>query len=190
MAGDRERSAESSRLGSRIRTARQGRHSLEGLAARAGISAGLLSEIERGKGNPSYLTLLRIADALELPISTFFEWRGEPAGEAVVRGDRRAHVTWADGVSSDILVPDLDGAFAVFLTEFAPGYSGADAPRHHASTEFLLVLEGELEVAVGLESHTLAAGDSITYDANRPHSQTNRGPMPARALVVVAPPHL
>ncbi len=53
-------------LGSVVHTARSGRYTLAALAVRAGISTGLLSLIERGGGNPSFTTLVRLATALDM----------------------------------------------------------------------------------------------------------------------------
>src|ERR1700760_2093438 len=57
------------RLGRLIRLARGERYSLDALAARSGVSAGLLSQIERGIGNPSFQTLLPVAPALDIPVA-------------------------------------------------------------------------------------------------------------------------
>ena len=53
-------------LGQRLREARSGRFTVKELAAAAGVSAGLISEVERGQGNPSFRTLYRISQALDL----------------------------------------------------------------------------------------------------------------------------
>src|ERR1700748_2596001 len=60
---------EMSRLGRILRAARGDRYSLETLAERSGVSTGLLSQIERGIGNPSFQTLLRVAHALDIPVA-------------------------------------------------------------------------------------------------------------------------
>src|SRR5438034_914244 len=60
-------------IGALIRESRHGRFTLEELAERSRLSIGLLSEIERGHGNPSLVTLLKIAYALDLPLGHFFQ---------------------------------------------------------------------------------------------------------------------
>src|SRR5690348_2456589 len=69
LLGDDVVRDEVERLGRLIRSARGERFSLEALAARSGVSAGLLSQIERGIGNPSFQTLLRVAHALDIPVA-------------------------------------------------------------------------------------------------------------------------
>ena len=57
-------SGDVAQLGQVLRETRIAAHlSVEGLAAAAGVSAGLISQLERGRGNPSFLTLRRLADA-------------------------------------------------------------------------------------------------------------------------------
>ena len=60
-------------VGKVVRDARRGRFSVEDLSARAGVSSGLISQVERGLGNPSVTTLLKLARALDLPLNAFFE---------------------------------------------------------------------------------------------------------------------
>lgn len=68
-----------------IRRARAGRYTLAELAQRAGLSVGLLSLIERGRGNPSLTTLARIAEALDLGlvelVAAAVEASGTPSPE-------------------------------------------------------------------------------------------------------------
>jgi DNA-binding XRE family transcriptional regulator len=45
---------------------------LEEVSARSSVSIGSLSQIERGKGNPAFFTLLKIAHALGVPVARFF----------------------------------------------------------------------------------------------------------------------
>lgn len=70
-------------LGEKLRTARMGKSlSLRELAAKAEVSASLLSQIENGKANPSVRSLHSIADALSLPIDYFFPNKDEDTDEA------------------------------------------------------------------------------------------------------------
>src|ERR1700735_253953 len=79
------------RLGRLIRLARGERDSLDALAARSGVSAGLLSQIERGIGNPSFQTLLRVAHALDIPVAALLAGgdRNKPESLFVVLAGER-----------------------------------------------------------------------------------------------------
>ncbi len=73
-----------------IRGARQGRYSLDELAGKSGVSAGLISQIERGLGNPSVVTLTKLAYALDLSIGSVFP-PPHPGWAPVLRGGHRSH---------------------------------------------------------------------------------------------------
>ena len=63
------------RIGEVIRDRRKGRFTVKQLAAAAGVSIGVLSEVERGIGNPSYRTLHKIAEALDVQIGELVDYR-------------------------------------------------------------------------------------------------------------------
>src|ERR1700738_4250447 len=71
-------------LGGRIRAARSRRGlSLAELAASAGVSKSLVSQIERGIAAPSIDTLRRLASVLQVPVFSLF--MEEPGDGMVVR---------------------------------------------------------------------------------------------------------
>jgi transcriptional regulator with XRE-family HTH domain len=77
----------SASVGAAIRQARAGRYSLAELARRSRTSVGILSLIERGQGNPSFETLARIADALEVSLTSLIEGgTGAAIGGPALRG--------------------------------------------------------------------------------------------------------
>ena len=95
-------------LGTRIRAVRtlRGLSSAE-LAKAAGVSRGLISQIELDRANPSIDTLRRIATALESPIASFFD--EAPANGIVVRsGERRTMRLPRSGLTYQLLTPDLN----------------------------------------------------------------------------------
>src|SRR5690349_22782539 len=100
-------------LGVALRTARRDRGmTVEGLAAAAGVSSGLISQLERGQGNPAFLTLRRLAEALGLPVAHFVQ--GPPSSGILVRADqrKRLHLPDADLVC-ELLTPCLQGNLEV-----------------------------------------------------------------------------
>lgn len=171
-----------------LRTAKD--FSLEELAERSGVSIGLVSQLERGIGNPSLLTIGRIAYALGIPISTFFE-AGE-SSEAVVRRDRRKRLMLPElaerGLLYELLTPDLKRALEAIWVEMPPGLSTEDRPFEHQGEEFGIVLKGRLEVHVGDEVHLLGPGDSVSYRSSVPHWYANRGSVAVKSVWVVTPP--
>lgn len=159
------------------------------LAASAGVSQGLVSQIERGAGNPSYTTLIKLADALQVPVGSFFggekSWEPDP----VVRKEHRRKLTVSDeGLVYELLTPSLRGRLGMMRAEIPPGYSNALVPYRHEGEEVMLLLEGRLHVTVGGKEFLLKAGDAITYDASVPHHLHNRGTRPAVVVGAMSPP--
>jgi transcriptional regulator with XRE-family HTH domain len=89
-------------LGLAIRRARAGRSTLAQVAERAGLSVGLLSLIERGRGNPSIATLARLADALGITLVELVAQTVQASGEAVAG---RVVVTAPAGAAPEPLDP-------------------------------------------------------------------------------------
>jgi len=177
-------------LGEMIRRERSGRFTLQQLAADAGIAAGSLSQIERGKGNPSFKTLQRIADALGLRIGDLVEaTTTSSSGPMVVRRHERAHLQLGfDGLVYELLTPNLRGSLEMLQTRIPPGFTNLGNPFQHEGEECVLVLEGDLRVGVGESVHELSTGDAITYDPSTPHWWANDTQTEATVVGAVTPP--
>jgi transcriptional regulator with XRE-family HTH domain len=183
--------AASAGVGTAIRTARQGRYSLEQLSAKSGVSAGLLSQIERGLGNPSVTTLIKIANGLGVPVGSLFHFDGVPqANDMIVRSDERRKMDFPkDKILHELLTPDLQGHFAVMRSVLPAGYGGnAAKPQSHPGEEFLLVVSGRLALTIETVVHFLDPGDSITFDSARPHIWGHAAGGVVELLCVVNPP--
>jgi XRE family transcriptional regulator, regulator of sulfur utilization len=177
-------------IGSRVRALREGMGlSLRELSDRSGVSAATLSQVERGESSPTLVVATRIADGLELTLSQLLrlDERGHVAIVRAGTGRRRERA----GHSVEELTPPLPGQRAdvsVHVLESGAGTGGeGDPPMHEpGSRETVVVLEGAIELEIDGEAHELGAGDSVTFDADLPHSLRNPGPEPARLLAVVA----
>jgi transcriptional regulator with XRE-family HTH domain len=163
--------------------------SLRDLAERSGVSAPMLSQVERGETSPTLAVAAKIAAGLELTLSQLL--RLDEGSHAVITraGGRRANAR--DGHSYEELTPPLPGQRAdVSLHGLDPGAStgGPDDPPIHepGSRETAVVLEGELTLLIDGAEHELRAGDSVTFDADLPHHFANHGREPTRFLAVVA----
>ncbi|HEY0937626.1 MAG TPA: helix-turn-helix domain-containing protein [Trebonia sp.] len=125
LLGDDVVRDEVERLGRLIRSARGERFSLEALAARSGLSAGLLSQIERGIGNPSFQTLLRVAYALDIPVAQLLAdgSASQPESSFLVRTHERRHITWpGEGMSWEILSVPGQREFTAMLGRVPPRF--------------------------------------------------------------------
>jgi transcriptional regulator with XRE-family HTH domain len=176
-------------LGRTIRTNRAGLLTVEELAERAGISAGLISQLERGIGNPSFNTLMRLSRALNLPISALFHGGEKETSDLIVRKADRLRLTRTeDGIKQEILSPDVRRKLGLIRTVVPPGYSGTDTPMSHPGEEAFLVVKGSLEVTLGQQTYELAVGDTITFDSSVPHALSNPGDEPAEFIGCSTPP--
>lgn len=180
----------SSTLGRRVRALREAMgFSLRDLAERSGVSAPMLSQVERGETSPTLAVAEKIATGLELTLSQLLRL---DEGEHVVisrAGQRRRYER--GGHRFEELTPPLPGQRAdVSLHTLAPGATtgGPDDPPMHepGSRETTVVLEGTLALFVEGARHDLSSGDSVTFDADLPHHFENEGEEHTRFLAVIA----
>lgn len=175
-------------LGELIREARAGRYTIEELATRSGVSAGRISQLERGLANPSFETLWRLVTALEVPLGSFFQGPVEAPRMVVRKAERKRLELPQDDLVYELLTPDLQGSLEVFTVRVPGGFDNSRRPLTHRGEKFIHVLEGELNVTVADQVSTLAAGDSITFDASLPHFVSNPFAEKAVLLAAVTPP--
>jgi XRE family transcriptional regulator, regulator of sulfur utilization len=179
-------------FGSRVRALREGMElSLRDLAERSGVSAPMLSQVERGETSPTLSVATRIAGGLDLSLSQLLRL-DEGEGVTVVRaGDRLQGGARRRGHRWEVLTPPQPGQRAeVSLHEIAPGSvtAGPDDPPMHepGARETAVVLEGRLRLVCSGVAHELGEGDAVTFDADLPHHFENPGPGAARFHAVMA----
>jgi transcriptional regulator with XRE-family HTH domain len=178
------------RIGPRIKALREGLDlSLRDLAGRSGVSAPMLSQVERGETSPTLQVAARIAGGLELKLSQLLRLDEGGAVSVVKAGDGRTGGT--DGHAYEILTPPLPGQRAeVSRHRLAPGAATGgpgDPPMHEAGARETAIVEaGTVALLIDGERHALAAGDSVTFDADLPHHFENHGKEEAVLLAVVS----
>ncbi len=166
---------------------REAGYSIATLGAMADVSPGLLSQIERGHGNPSLTTLIKLSQALRVPVGRFFG-DSEEAG-AVVRHDRRMRLmVEEDNLVYEMLTPHMHGQLGMVRAQIAAGWDNEDAPFVHPGEECVIVIEGQLRVCVNGTSYDLQEGDSLTYDSSLPHWYLNPTPTDAVLIGAMTPP--
>ncbi|MQA73694.1 MAG: cupin domain-containing protein [Solirubrobacterales bacterium] len=163
--------------------------SLRDLAARSGVSAPMLSQVERGETSPTLVVAERIAAGLELTLSQLL--RLDEAGHVVITRASERRGRRHRGHRTEELTPPLPGQRAdVSLHRLDPGAMTGrpgDPPLHEpGARETAVVLSGELALLIDDERHDLRAGDSVTFDADLPHQLSNPGELAAEFLAVVA----
>jgi XRE family transcriptional regulator, regulator of sulfur utilization len=179
-------------IGPRVRALREAMDlSLRDLAERSGVSAPMLSQVERGETSPTLQVASRIAAGLELRLSQLL--RLDEAGSVtVVRArERRTGGSTHRGHTFEILTAPLPGQRAELsrhvLAAGARTGGAGDPPMHEpGSREIALVEGGTVVLDIDGERHELRAGDTVTFDADLPHHFENPGPEAAALLGVVA----
>lgn len=163
--------------------------SLRDLSERSGVSAQMLSQVERGETSPTLALAAKIAAGLELTLSQLLRL-DEGQHVAVSRAEDRRHST-RGGHSFEELTPPLPGQRAdVSVHTLEPGATTgghADPPMHEpGSRETAVVLTGTLALVVDGTRYDLREGDSVTFDADLPHHFENDGEEPTRFFAVIA----
>jgi mannose-6-phosphate isomerase-like protein (cupin superfamily) len=154
------------------------------------VSESFLSQVERGVTSPSIASVQRIAHALDLSIAQLFAEEPSP-GRVVRREARRRIPNPVLRTIDEYLTSNPAGRLQVFRSEIAPGGGTGEEPYTHGSDEeFVVVLEGVLDLWVGDEHYLLREGDAITFDPHVPHWDMNRGETPVIILCCNTPPSL
>ena len=164
--------------------------SLRDLGEKAGVSAPMLSQVERGETSPTLAVAQRIAAGLDLSLSQLLRLDESDGVTVVKRGERRQGVTSANGHAYELLTPELPGQRAeVSRHALKPGAAtgGPDDPPMHAagSRETAVVTNGRLRLVCDGTAYDLDEGDAVTFDADLPHRFENPGRAEARFMAVV-----
>ena len=177
-------------VGPRVRSLREAMDlSLRDLAERSGVSAPMLSQVERGDTSPTLAIAEKIASGLDLTLSQLLRLDEDRHVVVVRGGDGRTRRRRGHRVEE--LTPPLPGQRAdVSVHTLAPGAAtgAADDPPMHepGSRETAVVVEGTAELFIDGQRHELTQGDSVTFDADLPHHFENNGEADTRLIAVVA----
>jgi len=161
-------------------------------AASVGFSGSYVSQIERGIITPSISALQKIADALEIPISSLFEDESAPSSpeggycEVVRAGDRKSFRYPHSNIEYELLSPSFQCKIELIQTRAKPGQS---SPTYkHVGEEVVLVLKGTIELWVAERQWILQAGDCLYYESHLPHRWKVLGDEEVQVVTAVVPP--
>lgn len=165
-----------------IRKARQRRRlSQQGLAAASGLSRNTISLLERGLTSPTVVTLQRIADALQVDLTTLLQEPGTAqnmADETPVEA-----VQSMPGPPPDQGSYSVDGLISALILRLEPNARCGSLLPHSGQT-LIYCLEGRFLFSAGSQRHALAPGDSCLLQGRQPHYCQNSGNETAKALVI------
>jgi len=172
-------------VGSQLRALRQKRGlSLRTLAELCDLSPNTISLIERGESSPSVSTLHRLATALSVPITAFFEQQVEPVQAVITRAAERRHSGNAHVLLESLGTGLPEQSLQPFMVTMKPGADSGEQPIVHTGQEMVHCLQGEVEYEVAGQLYLLSTGDTLLFEARLPHRWRNRGSSPATFLLV------
>ena len=176
-------------IGSKLREMRQAKgFTLQQVADGAGCTAAYVSQIENDKTSPSIASLKKIAEVVDARIVDFF-LDDTHEDQVVMDPDQWLSVS-LPGWKADIkqMVRTVKHRrMQPFFSIYQPG-GGSQEEYAHDGEEFGIVLEGELTLQVGGDTHKVKAGSSFYYSSSASHAFTNDGDVPCTVVWVVTPP--
>lgn len=170
------------------------------LARRLGLSASLISQLEKGVSKPSVGTLYAIVTELDLSLDALLRGSDDPAPTSSQRGngktaqtsplvhpEERRGIELDSGVRWEELTPSpergIDFLHAIYEVD------GASTPdeslMRHDGQEYGYVISGRLGIQLAFEHYVLEAGDSIGFESTKPHRLYNMGDEPVHAVWLV-----
>ena len=176
-------------IGKKIREYRLQRSlNLKQLAERIECTASLISQIERGKADPSISTLKKIAKSLNVNIVDFF-MSAHNEEDVVTRVDERVDIElrrWDTKIQS--LIKSVDKRkMQPFYTVVKPG-GGSHGMYTHDGEEFGIVLKGEMELLLDDKVHVVHENESFYFSSQIPHNWNNKSVRDAVVIWVITPP--
>ncbi len=163
------------------------------LGKHTGLSAALLSKLERSKLYPTLPTLLRIAMVFGVGLEYFFTDERKRHVVAIVRKEDRRRFPERPGTTDisyffeSLDYPAMERKLSAYQAEFQPIAKEKLKPHSHPGVEFLCVLKGTLNLKIGMDEYRVSSGDSIYFDSSQQHSYCKQGSQPCSAFVVTAP---
>ncbi|MFN2195382.1 MAG: cupin domain-containing protein [Anaerolineales bacterium] len=171
-------------VGKRLRHLREQQGlSLRMVSERCGLSINAISQIERGENSPTVASLHRLANALNVQITDFFQPETKQTTVFI------RHTTGLKSQANGILMESLgiglsNQQLEPFRLAIGPGVGNIDDPIAHTGEEFVHCLEGEIEYIVGDQRFQLQQGDSLLFEATQLHAYHNHTSQPATLLVI------
>lgn len=183
---------DSSVIGARVKALREASSlSLRDLAERSGVSAPMLSQVERGETSPTLTVAARIAAGLDLRLSQLLRL-DEGGSVTIVRANERGGGgNPKRGHRFEVMTAAQPGQRSELSrhTLSPAGATGAldDPPMHEpGSRETALIEQGAVVLVCDGQRYELSEGDCVTFDADLPHHFENPTDAEAAFLAVVS----
>lgn len=166
-------------IGRRVKALREDRGiTLSALAQRSGLSKGLVSTLEDGRGNPTISTIWRLAEALEVPFGELTRLEANGSWKRIN----------TEGVSVQLIEQGwVEKLVETYLIHLAPNTLREAEPHPEGVEERVLLARGLLLVGESGCSRHLHPGEDLIFRADKPHFYQS-GQDPATAVVSITYP--
>ena len=177
-------------IGDRIRARRKELHlSLRELGERTDLTAGFLSQVENEKVTPSLNSLQRIAASLDVPMFRLLDGP-QPPSPIIRASERTPFLLRGWNTSYDVLTAPTVRAFMTVLVRLQPDTPVTAQKLVRPTEEWMMVLEGQVEVQLETENYALQPGDTLSYQGATLRQFAAIGALPAVVVCCIAPPVL
>jgi transcriptional regulator with XRE-family HTH domain len=182
-------------LGEKLRSLRLKKSmGLVELGKHTGLSAAMLSKLERGKLFPTLPTLLRISMVFGVGLDFFFTDERKRHVVAIVRKAERLRFPEREGRGRSHIAYHFESLdfkaterkLNAFYAEFEPLAPENVSMHQHAGAELLYVIGGRLELTIGSHTYAMESGDAIYFDSAVRHNYRRIGKKPCNAVIVTA----
>ena len=165
------------------------RMTLKQLANKAGCTDAYLSQLERGRANPSIMILKKIASALGVKVVDFFLEPETQENDVVCKEGERVNIRFKQGDAKiQMLVRNIQNKrMQPFYTSIEPG-GGSKGSYSHIGEECGIVLKGMLEINLSGKVYRLKKNESFYFSSQEPHSWSNPSKTKTVVIWVVSPP--
>src|ERR1700729_3058808 len=144
--------------------------SLDQLAARSGVSKGVLVALEQGRSNPNLATLARIGDAFGVPVTQLVDVGGEPSVR--ISSPDAWRVLWrgpSGGTGTIVGATDPPWAVELWPGQVMPGETFGGDAHAPATREMVWVESGTLTLIVAGGRHEGPSGQRARVPRRPPH---------------------
>ena len=189
-----ENSVESFRIGNKMKELREKNvYTLQDVVAKTDLSKEFLTQIENNEIVPPIAALLKLAKALNVDMSYFFQEKSGREKIAVTRVRERTRVERrphhqkgeVNYIYEALETKKTDKHMQPFWVKFPPQDTSDMIFVSHEGEEFLHLLTGKLEFRSVDRVEILEPGDSIYFESDVNHSFRCLSEKPARAIAVV-----
>lgn len=177
-------------ISNRLRDLRKEKNiTLQELADAAGVSKGMLSQVENNRTIPSLTVLLNIIKSLQVDFNDFFKDINllAPESKVIFRKKDQYQSFEKENAIGFYYQRLFSTTVQDYHVDFVLLRLSSDAQRPMVRTdayEFKYIIKGKVTYLIGEESFDMEEGDSIFFDAGELHNPVNRGKEDALMLVL------